>query len=428
MNCRYHKEEAADLDQLVNKLKDEMEKKKRMGIIRLTNRTHHTMIAVLAYLEKYLTEKNIPHARWLYRYNDKWHNILTEMSDVKDILKPMYILDPLQELLQFEWEGIQLEMKMINMDKSHLYKSKSDCSVFEPSWMMELSYQDGDEGKLNAFVMEVLEYSHQWTKWNDDPDQVVVFHWVEDYWEKINRLEKRELSTIYLPKDEQERIVKDIRHFLNPSTKNNYKQFGIPYHRCYCLYGPPGTGKSSLIMSLVSEFKKNVGMVRFTNKTDDISFYSALQSLPPDTFLVLEDIDCILQNREDKNVPLTFSGLLNSLDGILSTEGLVIFLTTNYFLKLDPAFRRPGRIDYLLEFNYTTKTQIYQMLEKFFPQQKENFALFYEKIKNVKMTTAVLQKFLFSKYPDGDILEDCQSLIKDAEACQFEKDSTVMYI
>jgi mitochondrial chaperone BCS1 len=42
---------------------------------------------------------------------------------------------------------------------------------------------------------------------------------------------------------------------------------------------------------------------------------------------------------------VTFSGLLNALDGVASSEERIIFMTTNHIERLDPALIRPGRVD-----------------------------------------------------------------------------------
>jgi len=42
---------------------------------------------------------------------------------------------------------------------------------------------------------------------------------------------------------------------------------------------------------------------------------------------------------------VTFSGLLNALDGVASSEERIIFMTTNHVSKLDQALIRPGRVD-----------------------------------------------------------------------------------
>lgn len=42
---------------------------------------------------------------------------------------------------------------------------------------------------------------------------------------------------------------------------------------------------------------------------------------------------------------VTFSGFLNALDGVVSGEERIIFMTTNHVDKLDRALIRPGRVD-----------------------------------------------------------------------------------
>lgn len=43
---------------------------------------------------------------------------------------------------------------------------------------------------------------------------------------------------------------------------------------------------------------------------------------------------------------VTFSGLLNALDGVASsTSQRILFMTTNHLALLDPALIRPGRVD-----------------------------------------------------------------------------------
>ena len=59
-------------------------------------------------------------------------------------------------------------------------------------------------------------------------------------------------------------------------------------------------------------------------------------------------MDCIFKERksndEQKNA-ITFSGILNALDGITSSE-FIGFITSNYKCNLDPALIRSGRVDY----------------------------------------------------------------------------------
>lgn len=70
---------------------------------------------------------------------------------------------------------------------------------------------------------------------------------------------------------------------------------------------------------------------------------------PERALLLLEDIDAALGRpvADEKggvyHSPLTFSGLLNALDGVAASEGRLVFMTTNHLNRLDPALIRPGR-------------------------------------------------------------------------------------
>jgi chaperone BCS1 len=51
---------------------------------------------------------------------------------------------------------------------------------------------------------------------------------------------------------------------------------------------------------------------------------------------------------------VTFSGLLNAIDGVTSTEERLLFMTTNHIDRLDPALIRPGRVDVKQHFGNCT--------------------------------------------------------------------------
>jgi SpoVK/Ycf46/Vps4 family AAA+-type ATPase len=70
------------------------------------------------------------------------------------------------------------------------------------------------------------------------------------------------------------------------------------------------------------------------------------------------------------NKYLTYSGLLNALDGVLSGhEGVITVMTTNYVEKLGQAFLRPGRIDRKFKLSYCNDEQFYKMIDTFIKQR-----------------------------------------------------------
>ena len=86
--------------------------------------------------------------------------------------------------------------------------------------------------------------------------------------------------------------------------------------------GLPGTGKTTLIHALASKFKKNVGFIDFSDRNStDREIRRAIRKLPDDAFLVIEDIDALFKDRKGEETNMTFSGLLNILDGLVKNTG-----------------------------------------------------------------------------------------------------------
>ena len=54
------------------------------------------------------------------------------------------------------------------------------------------------------------------------------------------------------------------------------------------------------------------------------------------------------------------------MDGVLETPGRILVITSNYPERLDKAFIRPGRIDVKIEFTYTNRAFILDMVNKFY--------------------------------------------------------------
>lgn len=58
---------------------------------------------------------------------------------------------------------------------------------------------------------------------------------------------------------------------------------------------------------------------------------------------------------------MTFSGLLNAIDGVASADERILFMTTNHVHRLDPALIRPGRVDVKQYFGYCTEAMFSQV-------------------------------------------------------------------
>jgi chaperone BCS1 len=101
----------------------------------------------------------------------------------------------------------------------------------------------------------------------------------------------------------------------------------------------------------------------------------ALSNVPQQTIVLLEDIDAAFVQRragdQTRGGGVSFSGLLNAIDGVGSGEQRVVFMTTNFIERLDPALIRPGRVDMVQLIDFASEVQVAQLFRGFYPTELE---------------------------------------------------------
>ncbi len=195
-----------------------------------------------------------------------------------------------------------------------------------------------------------------------------VDRWGEQ-WHLADAKPRRSLDSVVLDADAARSLHDDIHGFFD--RRDWYAKLGIPWRRGYLLYGPPGTGKTSVAYALAGELKLKLCALSLTNpKLNDHSIADLLQRTPPRSLILIEDIDAFFnaRDKQDSRIEVSFSGLLNALDGVAAQEGRIVVLTTNHRERLDPALIRPGRIDVAVELGNATADQVRRLFLRFFPQ------------------------------------------------------------
>jgi len=269
---------------------------------------------------------------------------------------------------------------------------------------------------LNNYKRNILEQK-------DVEKKVSCWLYDDGYWEKLNTHSLRDMSTIYLEKCKKTQLLNDIKRFRKKETIKRYAELGLRYKRNYLFAGYPGTGKSSLGVALASSLNMGIAIINFGPKVTDAVLARALKDIPNDTILLLEDIDALFKKdrkaEEFKNM-ITFSGLLNCLDGICFREGLITIMTTNYKNKLDVALNRPGRVDLVMDFEYSTKSEIKMMYDKFFPKLKDKFGTFYKKLTHTNLTMATVQEYFLERMSGENLIEDIDILKTRASELKYD--------
>ncbi len=218
-------------------------------------------------------------------------------------------------------------------------------------------------------------------------------------WDESELQVGRPIDSVILEGDNANTIVADLDEFL--ATRERYEKVGAPYRRGYLFYGPPGCGKTSLAKAMATESAADLYVLSISsNKLTDEGLMRRLSRVKPGGIVVLEDVDAVFHGRESKGDGVTFSGLLNAIDGVASTEGRILVMTTNHKDKLDFALIRPGRADVHLRLGPADADMAARLFMRFFPDDwgtAQRFALF-----AAGATPAAIQTHLFKHWDDAE--------------------------
>jgi hypothetical protein len=140
-----------------------------------------------------------------------------------------------------------------------------------------------------------------------------------------------------------------------------YKERRIPWRLGFAFFGKPGTGKTVLSKAMAQTLDLPVFVMELATFNDrDLieAWHKAVAQTP--CMIVIEDIDAVFNMRTNliPDSKLSFSCLLNCIDGIESGDGVIFVITSNHADKVDPALgipdstgmsTRPGRVDQAVE-------------------------------------------------------------------------------
>lgn len=159
-----------------------------------------------------------------------------------------------------------------------------------------------------------------------------------------------------------EEEVKKIREMVELPLKHPeiFEKLGIEPPKGVLLHGPPGTGKTLLARTVANETNAHfihldgpAVMGKFVGEAEkrvrDI-FEEAEKNAP--SIIFIDEIDAIAPKREESYGEVerrVVAQILAVLDGMKSRGKVVVIAATNRPNSLDPALRRPGRLDREIE-------------------------------------------------------------------------------
>ena len=139
----------------------------------------------------------------------------------------------------------------------------------------------------------------------------------------------------------------------DPSGAANY---GIDIPKGILLEGPPGTGKTTLAKVVAN----TAGLAFFSLRMDEViskwvgdseknlsRLFSAAQSHAP-SVIFIDEVDSIGKSRSSNSAAWAdnlLNHLLQLIDGVVKTKGIYVIAATNRSELVDPALKRPGRLN-----------------------------------------------------------------------------------
>jgi chaperone BCS1 len=284
--------------------------------------------------------------------------------------------------------------------------SGRDGDVFGFRETFTLSFVGRNQEIARKLLTDVRETAEKLSVQSRDIAIRVPKAWGEG-WEDLKKSEPRALESVVLDQGIKDMIVNDLARFR--SSEAWYKKIGVPYHRGYLFYGEPGSGKSSLSIALAGHFKSDIYLFNL-NSINDRQLYNLMSMVPAGSAILLEDIDAVFTGRAtDNEKSVSFSGLLNALDGIGSKDGNIVFMSTNHIEQLDPALLRAGRSDLKIHFGSATRYQTEEMFARFFPEGDRTS--FGERLLGQKISMAALQEYLLDRRESLDrVMNDCYQI------------------
>ena len=256
-----------------------------------------------------------------------------------------------------------------------------------------LSVLGSDPSAIKSLIADSIQ--HKNTKISKNISVFMCNRWM-DAWEKVMEGRIRTMESVILDKSSSQDMLHDMHTFL--MSKEWYNSMGIPYRRGYLFYGPPGNGKTSLCKAFACELELDICVLSLSSSdVTDGKLTDILRMIPVRSLIVLEDVDAVFVQRENStsdSIKLSFSGLLNAIDGVVSQEGRIFIMTTNHIEKLDPALIRPGRCDVKLEVRNASRSQLAAMFVRFFPGRDAEAGSFADQIPEYRVSMAEIQNHL----------------------------------
>ncbi|XP_031484872.1 probable inactive ATP-dependent zinc metalloprotease FTSHI 5, chloroplastic isoform X2 [Nymphaea colorata] len=201
----------------------------------------------------------------------------------------------------------------------------------------------------------------------------------------------------------REEIIEIVAFLKNPTA---FQQMGARAPRGVLIVGERGTGKTSLALAIAAEARVPVVEVKARQLEAGLwvgqsasnvrELFQTARDLAP-VIIFVEDFDLFAGVRGEfihtvkQDHEAFINQLLVELDGFEKQEGVVLLATTSNLKQVDPALRRPGRMDRILHLQRPTQLEREKILYTAAKDTMDEQLVGYVDWKKVAEKTALLR-------------------------------------
>jgi len=294
-------------------------------------------------------------------------------------------------LNKFEWyfNNSILEIEIKEEGNAKMSNSFSKDNLF---YYKRVIIRNSSLDILDKFI-DIIKNYQDITK--PDKNYIKIYYNLKNSWEFYNTISPQSIDNIYLDNKLKNNLIHYIDNFIE--SKDKYIKFGRLHKINILLYGVPGSGKTCLCKAIAKKYNRDVYIINFSKSLTDEVFIQLISSINKNAIILLEDIDSYFDKRNALDINVSFSCLINILDGTMSKgNGNILFITANNPENMDKALLRPGRIDKIYKFDYPDKEIIkYAFDDLVNNNYLDYFEIFYEKIKKLQLNMSSIIDYLF---------------------------------
>ena len=181
-----------------------------------------------------------------------------------------------------------------------------------------------------------------------------------------SKLEEGEepLGNVIGHENQKKELLNVISWFKNSKS---LKEKGVSIPKGVILFGQPGNGKSLLIKEIIKCMEAPVFVFQGeqTNVVQGIVDVFERARKAGHAVIVIDELDLLI-NRERRVV----RALQESLDGVESSDDILVLAATNNLREIPDALLRNGRLEKLIKIPYPSGEEALQLLKKHFEEFK----------------------------------------------------------